>query len=199
MNKYMVAVLSLMGLVTLSGCATRGGVECEGDVCEREGQPEVTQVADAATKAALFDRVAKLEGEWVVELTPEEIAQYGPPATSVIKVTSSGSIVRDIMFVGTPHEMTNVYHMDGDELVMVHYCAQGNQPRMEAKLNDGHQHAANQIHFQFDEVSNLTSADQSYMGDVVLTFVDDNHYTQSWTHFKAGKAEAGPVIKWKRK
>jgi hypothetical protein len=188
-----------MGLVTLSGCATRGGVECEGDVCEREGQPEVTQVADAATKAALFDRVAKLEGEWVVELTPEEIAQYGPPATSVIKVTSSGSIVRDIMFVGTPHEMTNVYHMDGDELVMVHYCAQGNQPRMEAKLNDGHQHAANQIHFQFDEVSNLTSADQSYMGDVVLTFVDDNHYTQSWTHFKAGKAEAGPVIKWKRK
>lgn len=199
MKKYMVVGLVAVGLASLAGCASRGGTECTGDVCEREGQPEVTRAADAATKSALFDRVAKLEGEWVVDMTAEEIAQYGQPGTSVIKVTSSGSIVRDIMFVGTAHEMTNVYHMDGDELVLTHYCSQGNQPRMEAKLNDGHQHASNQIHFQFDEVSNLTSADQSYMGDVVLTFVDDNHYTQTWTHYKAGKSESGPVIKWKRK
>lgn len=199
MNKHCLCSVSLFALLCAAGCASRGGVECADDVCEREGMPEVTRAADAATKAGLFDRVARLEGEWVVEMTPEEIAQHGPPGTSVIKVSSGGSVVREIMFAGHAHEMTNVYHMDGDELVLVHYCAMGNQPRMEARLDDGHHHAANQIHFQFDEVSNLTAPDQAYMGDMLLTFIDDNHYTQTWKHYKASKAEDGPVIRWKRK
>lgn len=199
MKKYVAAGLSMMGLVLLAGCATRGGVECEGDVCEREGQPRVAKAADEATRAALLGRVAKLEGEWVQDLTPEQIKEHGEPVTSVIKLSSHGHVVRDIMFAGTPDEMTNVYHMDGDKLVLVHYCAIGNQPRMEAALHDGHAHGANQLHFQFASVSNLTGADQSYMGEMLLTFVDDNHYTQQWTHFVGGKAESGPELKWKRK
>ena len=211
MKTRIFTVIAVTGLTTvaslLAACATHRHVECDGDECERADYvdhahgdaPEVTKAADPATRAALFGRVAKLEGEWIMDMTAEEIAQQGPPQTSIIKVTSGGSIVRDIMFPGSEHEMTNVYHMDGDELVMTHYCAIGNQPRMEAELNDGHNHAANEIHFQFDEVSNLTSADQGYMGEVVLTFVDDNHYMQTWKHFQGGKVTSGPVMKWKRK
>jgi hypothetical protein len=181
----------------LSGCAShQRGEECEGNVCEGPDVLEVSGKADAATKAALFDRVAKLQGEWIQDMTPAEIAEHGQPQTSVITLTSNGSVVRDIMFVGSPHEMTNIYHMDGDELVFVHYCAAGNQPKCEASMDD--QRASNQIYFELDEVSNLGSADEHYMGDLTLTFIDDNHYVQEWSNHAAGKVSP-MVIKWKRK
>ncbi len=36
------------------------------------------------------------------------------------------------MYPGMEHEMTNMYTLDGNTLVMTHYCAGGNQPRMRA-------------------------------------------------------------------
>ncbi len=53
--------------------------------------------------------------------------------TCVFKLLSGGSAVRETMFPGTDHEMTNMYHLDGHDLVLTHYCAEGNQSRMRAK------------------------------------------------------------------
>ena len=51
---------------------------------------------------------------------------------SVIKVTAGGSAVHETLFPGSAHEMVSVYHLDGADLVMTHFCALGNQPRMKA-------------------------------------------------------------------
>ena len=142
--------------------------------------PVRTAAATQEQQAALLDRVKAIAGTWEVRV-PEQ-----PPGTSTFTVSSSGSIVREIMFPGTEHEMTNVYHMDGGTLVMTHYCAAGNQPRMRARAEPG-----NAIRFEFDSVTDA-QPDEHCMATLVLTFVDQDHATAQWSN--VGKeAPAGSV------
>ena len=124
------------------------------------------------TQASALTTLAKLEGEWEMQM-PD--GATGPGST--FKLTSNGSIVREIMFPGDS-EMTNVYHMDGDKLVCTHYCAVGNQPRMVASIDGG-----NSFVFKTDYVSNLLEAQDHYMGGLKLVLVDDNTLEQHWTTF----------------
>ena len=76
-----------------------------------------------------LERLKKLAGTWV------EADKDGKPTdkvVSVVKVTAAGSAVTETIFPGQPQEMISVYHRDGADLVMTHYCALGNQPRMKA-------------------------------------------------------------------
>ena len=88
--------------------------------------PAVVSKASDAEAAELLGRVKTLDGEW--EMTGPD----GEKGYAVFKTMAAGSAVREIMFPGTAHEMTNVYHMDGPSLIVTHYCAAGNQPRMRA-------------------------------------------------------------------
>ena len=76
-------------------------------------------------KAAL-ERLKTLAGTWRGHVVTED----GPPATVVYSVTAAGTAVTEALFPGTSHEMLTVYHLEGDDLVLTHYCAMGNQPRM---------------------------------------------------------------------
>ena len=60
----------------------------------------------------------------------------GQPTDQVVstyRVTAAGSAVMEVLFPGTDHEMVTVYHQDGDDLILTHYCAAGNQPRMKCR------------------------------------------------------------------
>jgi len=141
----------------------------------------VVTPATEQQRAALIERIKTLEGTW--ETTVEGKTQVA----SVFSVSSNGSAVREIMFPGTPHEMTNMYTMDGDSLLMTHYCAIGNQPRMRARAGAD----ANVIRFETDGVSNLQAADEGYMGALTMTIVDQDHVKANWVHFKDGKSVEG--------
>lgn len=135
--------------------------------------PVQTARATKEQQSLLFDRIAAMAGTWEVTV-PET-----PPGTATFTVSSSGSIVREIMFPGTEHEMTNVYHMDGGTLVMTHYCAAGNQPRMRARAEQG-----DTIRFEFDSVTDA-QPDEHCMATMVLTFVDKDHATAHWSNLGA--------------
>ncbi|MEX2218406.1 MAG: hypothetical protein WD749_06555 [Phycisphaerales bacterium] len=138
--------------------------------------PRAAAPATDAHRAALLDRIKQLEGEWEGK-TPE-----GGAGRTVFAVSSNGSVVREIMLVGEPHEMTNVYHMDGPDLIMTHYCAIGNQPRLRAKApKDGES-----IDLKFDSVTNLAAPDGMYMGRLTLTILDPDHLRQEWRSYHAG-------------
>jgi hypothetical protein len=79
--------------------------------------------------------------------------------------------------------MTNVYHLDGPSIVVTHYCAMGNQPKMRATAG-----STKEIPFHIDSVGNFTSEKEGYMGDLTLAFKDKDHVVESWRHFKDGKA-----------
>ena len=92
-----------------------------------QGHPGVRVHPDSSEADSMLARIKQLAGEWEME---DEGGVRHHVAT--FSVTAAGSAVREIMFPGSEMEMTNLYHMDGSELVITHYCAAGNQPRMVA-------------------------------------------------------------------
>ena len=138
-----------------------------------------TVKAPAAPHAGL-ERMKKLAGTWL------EADKDGKPTdnvVSVIRITAAGSAVHETLFPGQPHEMISVYHRDGEDLVMTHYCALGNQPRMKADPKS----PPNQLHFQFAGGTNLDPAKDMHMHGGTLTFVDDDHIEFSGVAWAGGK------------
>lgn len=152
------------------------------------GQPRAVTAATPAQKAALIDRVKTLAGTWDCDDV------HGEKGTCVYQVSSNGSAVREVMFPGTDHEMTNMYTMDGPDLLVTHYCAMGNQPHMKASAGD-----PNRIEFKCCGVSNLASPSQGYMGSLTITFVDADHMRQEWRSIQNGKAGEPTVMDFVRR
>jgi hypothetical protein len=127
-----------------------------------------------------LERLKKLAGTWV------EADKDGRPTdkvVSVIRVTAAGSAVHETIFPGQPMEMVSVYHLDKGELVMTHYCALGNQPRMKADTKS----APNQIRWLFAGGTNLDPAKDMHRHEGTLTFVDDDHIEFSGVSWAGGK------------
>ena len=134
----------------------------------------------AGASQPALERMKKLAGTWVA------VGEDGKPTeqvVSVIKVTAAGSAVHETLFPGQPHEMVSVYTRDGDDLMMTHYCALGNQPRMKADPKS----PANQIHFQFAGGSNLDPAKDKHMHEDTITFVDEDHIEWKGVAWEGGK------------
>lgn len=154
----VLALASTLLAATLfaAGCASTGGVRVAGAV-------------DAKT-AASFDRLKSLAGTW------ETVDEKGvKQVAAVFTVTSAGTAIREVMFPGQPHEMTNMYHLDGSSIIATHYCAMGNQPRMRCTAVDG-----NTYRFDFDGITNLPSRDVDPMGWLAIELKDADHAVESW-------------------
>lgn len=130
---------------------------------------------DPQQRQRLLDSVKALEGTWEKK-TPD-----GQSMVCEFKVSSAGSAVREVMFPGTPHEMTNLYTLDGNALALTHYCAMGNQPHLRATAREG-----NKLAFQLQSVSDKEADDEMYMGELTLEFVDADHMTEHWRSFVKG-------------
>lgn len=87
-----------------------------------------------------------------------------------------------------------VIHPDGDDLVLTHYCALGNQPQMRAPAKE----TGDTIAFKFVRATNLKSALDAHMHDVAFTFVDKDTYRAEWTYFQGGKPSGTVVFEMKR-
>lgn len=168
---------------------------CAGHRASPDSDPlsRVVTEATPAQKAASFDQVAGLAGDWRLTDDNGVIIEGANAATSRFEVTSGGKVVREIMFVGNAHEMTNLYHLDGEELVVTHYCAVGNQPRMRAaSVTPG------RIAFKLDSITNFTSKDQICMGSLVLEMPNADTVRQVWISTQNGKTLEPTVITLRR-
>lgn len=182
--KKSIVIALVMGATALGGCAGKG---------EKHGAKLAP--GDAAASQAALAKFKALEGEWDM-VQPD--GKRGPGLS--IAMVASGSAVREVMFPGTDHQMVNMYHADGGTLVMTHYCAKGNQPRMRAEVaGDG-----NSFDFKPDSVTNLQKSHNGYMGSMVLTIVDKNTIRQDWRHhsldgkIQATHKETPPPFTYKR-
>jgi hypothetical protein len=116
-----------------------------------------------------FEKLKSLEGSWAGK------GSEGQPIQVSFRLTSNGSAI--MSEVQRPEDMITMFHLDGDRLMMTHYCATGNQPRMVGTLSaDG-----KTLNFNFLDATNVLSTQPGHMERLVLTLIDTNHHTEEWS------------------
>jgi hypothetical protein len=155
--------------------------------------PCVSQAQDSSGAAA-FGQLKALAGDWegTYEWTGARTAAGSMTATYY--ATGNGSaLVENLIMEGIP-VMTSVYHLDGADLRMTHFCAAQNQPRLKAERVDL---AHGIIDFGFVDVTNLPSPDASHVDGLELRLIDSDHITVTFL-FQSGDKESRERIVLKR-
>ncbi len=172
MRPRTLACASLVLAAALASCTARDAHH------DAQHQRLAREQAAAAAEAGLAQLVA-LQGEWT-----DATGQLGPPDVVQVtyRVTGGGSAVVETLFPGTPHEMVTVYHRDGTDLVLTHYCSAGNQPRMRATaLGDG------RIEFDFVGGANIDPTHDMHMHSGRLEFVSGDELRAEWQGWEGGR------------
>ena len=134
----------------------------------------------SADSKAIMERLKSLEGEWMIVSEQGEVTDL---VGAEFRLTAEGSALREFMFPGQPHEMLNVYHEDGDRVLMTHYCAAGSQPRLEivpAEEGDG-------LLLKFDSITNLPSPDAHFMHHAEYEWESEDRLNTVWYGSADGK------------
>lgn len=133
--------------------------------------------ADASPAQAAFDRLKTLAGSWVGRLDlPADPTMDGRFAQFSMRVASIGnSFVHELSLSGRPDHPITMFHLDGDRLMLTHYCDAGNRPRMVGKVSpDG-----TRVEFEFLDVSG--PLEYGHMYGAAFTFIDEDNHVQEWT------------------
>src|SRR5262245_21543019 len=165
MKKTWTLAASVAALTLLAGLALA-----------HEGHDEAAPKADAR-----FEMMKTLVGQW------EGKREEGRTTLLTYRLTAGGSAIEEVLGAGTDHEMVTMYFMDGDRMMLTHYCAARNQPRMAAgALPEG----GKALTFTFVDATNLANPTDGHMHGLVLAMKDADHITQTWTWQAEGKSES---------
>ncbi|MFY9529810.1 MAG: hypothetical protein WBC04_18810 [Candidatus Acidiferrales bacterium] len=132
----------------------------------RAAGPPPSKAADA------FQKLQSLAGEW------EGKDERGRSARTTFQSMVSHTAVMETLAASDMDEMVTLYSVDGDGILLVHYCPTGNQPRMRAISPDGN---VRTLIFSFVGAGNLPSPSTGHEQKLVIEFEDDNHITERWT------------------
>ena len=148
-----------------------------------------TQTKSAAVQG--FERLKALEGEWV-----DADGTFGAKGAVAVtyKVTGGGNAVVETFPVNTPYEMVTIYHLDGDQVTLTHYCTSNTQPRMQSKGLAG-----NVLTFDFAGGANIDPAKTSHMHSAKLEFVSADEIRATWDNWQNGKADHSATFRVVRK
>jgi phage tail protein X len=136
-----------------------------------------------------FDTLKTLAGTWQGPVTadPPQPDWGDKPVQVSLRVTSRGNaLVHEMKEAGTPddpakydHPLTMLY-LDGDRLLLTHYCDAGNRPRMAARTSlDG-----KTVEFDFLDLSG--GNEYGHMYHAVFAIIDANHHIEDWTYMMPG-------------
>jgi hypothetical protein len=156
------------------------------------GPTDDSPAKDGVEAKAVFKKLKTLVGSWKGKTSQDEkedakkehADEHPDEAEVTFKLTGAGSALVETQFPGMQHEMVSVYHLDGDELRMTHYCAAGNQPRL--KL-DRAKSKPDDFVFVFDGGSNLDPEKDMHIHGLRITFEKDGHVKSAWDAYTGGK------------
>jgi hypothetical protein len=154
------------------------------------GRPVAQEGAGAAALAQLRGLAGQWEGsfEWTGART----------ATGKINATYSesgnGSAVLETLTVDGLPSMTTVYHLDGADLRMTHFCAAQNQPRLKARQIDL---TKGILDFEFVDATNLRSPDAPHVYGLEMRLLNADHITLTFL-FEGGGKRSQEFIDLKR-
>lgn len=128
-------------VLVLSACVVAaGGAPCSAqtaDSTRRIARSHASGLAPSASPApadarGAFRRLKALAGTWHGEGSDARTGTVFIPDMAIeYRVTGGGSVLTELANAGTDDEMLSVFHLDGDRLILQHYCSAGSQPRLE--------------------------------------------------------------------
>jgi hypothetical protein len=126
----------------------------------------------------LFERMKTLAGEWKGKST------RGWEDGGQIRVIAGGSVIEFRSFDAHPGEtMVTMVHLDGDRLLLTHYCVAKNQPRLIA--TEYNEESGSAV-FEYLDGTGLASRETGHMDKMTLSIPDSDHYTTRWTWYSKG-------------
>lgn len=142
---------------------------------------------------ATFDRLTRLTGTW------KGWSTKGWEETMELRLIADGSVLLETSrFVDDPegrHAMASTYQMDGDTLLLTHYCEAKNAPRLAAtRFENG----GKKVLFAFRDGVNLPTRDRGHMDSMILELIDDNRFQSRWTWYQNGKETWMEDIRYER-
>jgi hypothetical protein len=136
--------------------------------------------SDAQTS---FAKLKALAGSWEGHVTtvPRDPEMEGRAVQATLRVTSMGNaLMHEMRGPGRPDDPITRVYLDGDRLLLTHYCDAGNRPRMTGKMSpDG-----KAVEFTFLDLAGGTQ--YGHMDHAVFTVIDANHHTEDWTYIAPG-------------
>jgi hypothetical protein len=136
------------------------------------------RASSQAKPASGFDRLKTLVGTW------QAAAPQGGTLTNTIRLVSNGTALEETFQSREDDQMVTLYTANGNRLAMTHYCAAGNQPRMETLAVTGDQ---KEFDFSFAGITNLMSPNSGHMRHLLIQIADQDHFTEQWTWRENGK------------
>jgi len=146
--------------------------------------------AEPSAAQAAFARFKALEGRW------RGASTRGWEEETTVRVIAGGSVVVLRSFDAHPGEsMLTTVFLDGERLMLVHYCIAGNQPRMvDGSISPEGRHVA----FDFLDGTNLPTRDRGHMDRAVFDFGSDEDFTSRWTWYQDGSEKWLEEVRYRR-
>src|SRR6266436_521521 len=136
-----------------------------------------------------FDKLKALAGSWEGVLSGTGTELDGKTLHVTLRVTSMGNALLHEMtgLPGRPDDPITMVYLDGDRLLLTHYCDAGNRPRMTGKTSpDG-----KSVEFDFLDITGNMKF--GHMQHALFTTIDANHHIEDWTFMIEGKEGPTPV------
>lgn len=150
--------------------------------------------AEVTENSKALSQIKALSGNWSGTFQWTGGRHDSGSMNATYYVTGNGSaVVENLENESTP-VMTSVYHLDGRDLRMTHFCGAQNQPRLKAHRIDL-DHGA--IDFEFVDATNLRSPDAPHVHGLEIRLIDANHLTLTFL-FQSGTVESREEINLKR-
>src|SRR5262245_4976348 len=108
---------------------------------------------EKARSAAAFEKLISLVGEW-------EGTNSSGQVRATYTLGAGGHALMERLQSGSEPEMLTLYTLDGDHLMVTHYCSSGNQPQMKtAAITD----LNGVLNFKVVSVSGMKAPDEGHM------------------------------------
>jgi hypothetical protein len=138
---------------------------------------------EAIDGRAAFERLRGLVGTWSFSVDGRRMADE-----ATFRIAAGDRVLVEDM-----GGMVTMYHLDGDKLLMTHYCNAGNQPRMRMTKSDD-----DNIAFEMYDITNLASP-TSYHSNTLNVKFDGRDRVVLTYGGKSGRKEPPQVFELKRK
>src|ERR1044071_9793386 len=119
---------------------------------------------------AAFEEMKSLVGDWEATVPTEVQSAH-------FELIADNSVLASRLSGDMRHDMHTMFHMDQSRLMLTHYCAMHNQPRM--VLVPGEE--PRKLVFRFKDGTNIAPGD-GHMNQAVFIFDKPDHHIEEWTY-----------------